>query len=98
MEYLGPPEKEIIVGAKRAKYYFDLSLKPLSYTNRKGVTRVPESKSFDKVLGRGNTQMIDFVERCFKWNPEERMTPDEAFNHPWVSEFIDRLKEKTAGD
>ena len=31
---------------------------------------------------------LDFLERCFEWNPAKRITPEEAFNHEFVMEGI----------
>uniref|UniRef100_A0A3Q0KPV3 dual-specificity kinase n=1 Tax=Schistosoma mansoni TaxID=6183 RepID=A0A3Q0KPV3_SCHMA len=31
--------------------------------------------------------MIDFLEGCLKWNPDERMNPLEALNHPWIKKM-----------
>ncbi|KAH8871670.1 Dual specificity tyrosine-phosphorylation-regulated kinase 2 isoform 1 [Schistosoma japonicum] len=28
--------------------------------------------------------MIDFLKGCLKWNPDERMNPIEALDHPWI--------------
>ncbi|CAH8854724.1 unnamed protein product [Trichobilharzia szidati] len=28
--------------------------------------------------------MIDFLKGCLKWNPDERMNPVEALQHPWI--------------
>lgn len=33
--------------------------------------------NFDKDFG-------DFISKCLTWEPEERMRPIEALNHPWV--------------
>ena len=27
---------------------------------------------------------MDFLERCLELDPEKRITPDEAMNHPWL--------------
>ncbi|CAH8519206.1 unnamed protein product [Schistosoma turkestanicum] len=31
--------------------------------------------------------MIDFLEGCLKWNPDERMNPIEALDHPWIKKM-----------
>jgi serine/threonine protein kinase len=33
----------------------------------------------------------DFVQRCLRWDREERMTVDEALAHPWLSEEIEEI-------
>ncbi|CAH8574640.1 unnamed protein product [Schistosoma bovis] len=31
--------------------------------------------------------MVDFLERCLKWSPDERMNPIEALDHPWIKKM-----------
>ena len=31
-----------------------------------------------------DSDLIDFLEQCLCMDPEERLTPDEALNHPWI--------------
>jgi len=38
-----------------------------------------------------NENLIDFVGKCLRWRAEERMTPEEALQHPWL---LDVLKKK----
>lgn len=35
-----------------------------------------------------NRKFLDFLERCFEWHPEKRMTPLEALHHEWVLEGL----------
>lgn len=35
--------------------------------------------------------------KIFVWEPEKRLTPDQAFTNPWISDFIDTLKAKIKG-
>jgi dual specificity tyrosine-phosphorylation-regulated kinase 2/3/4 len=35
-----------------------------------------------------DTNFLDFLNRCFEWNPVKRMTPLEALKHPWVLEGL----------
>jgi len=37
---------------------------------------------------------VDFIDKCLEWKPEKRMTPDEAFRHPWIKQGIKELKQK----
>jgi serine/threonine protein kinase len=27
---------------------------------------------------------VDFINKCLEWKPEKRLTPMEAFEHPWI--------------
>jgi len=37
---------------------------------------------------------VDFLDKCFEWKPDKRMTPDEAFKHPWIRAGIKELRQK----
>ena len=37
---------------------------------------------------------VDFIDRCLEWKPEKRMTPEDAFRHPWIKAGIKELKQK----
>lgn len=33
-----------------------------------------------------NEDLIDFMMKCLKMNPKERMTPEEGLNHPLITQ------------
>lgn len=37
---------------------------------------------------------VDFLDKCLEWKPDKRMTPDEAFKHPWIRAGIKELRTK----
>ena len=39
-------------------------------------------------------EFVDFIDNCLEWKPEKRMTPEDAFKHPWIKAGIKELKEK----
>ncbi|VDL60921.1 unnamed protein product [Hymenolepis diminuta] len=41
-------------------------------------------KNFDDEMGSVDSLFKDFVRRCLVWNPEDRMTVEEALKHPWI--------------
>eukprot|EP01070_Trichotokara_eunicae_P000746 Trichotokara_eunicae@DN116_c0_g1_i1.p1 len=46
---------------------------------------VPGSKSFADMFEGHSPDFIDFITKCLKWDPKERMTPKEALQHPWIT-------------
>lgn len=32
--------------------------------------------------------MYTIIEKCLDWNPETRITPEEALNHEWIIDGI----------
>ena len=52
--------------------------------NSRGKMRKPGGKPLNLLMGEEEEDYLDFVQRCLNWNPETRMTPDEALRHVWV--------------
>lgn len=55
-----------------------------AYTRRGKYRGPPMSRDFAASINNcPDSQMIDYVRRCLEIDPEERMTPTEAFHHDW---------------
>jgi dual specificity tyrosine-phosphorylation-regulated kinase 2/3/4 len=52
--------------------------------NSRGKLRKPFGKPLKLIIGNEDPDFLDFVEKCLEWDPEERMTPDDALRHVWV--------------
>ncbi|CAH8489968.1 unnamed protein product [Schistosoma rodhaini] len=56
-----------------------------SNTKRGKIRGTPGSRSLVTALkGCEDTVFLDFIRKCLRWTPEERMTPREAFKHEWL--------------
>ena len=102
MEICGVPSKRVLEISTRRHLFFDESNQPILMPNSKGKIRHPNVKSLVQVLLRSrprnksscheteadNKKFIDFLERCFEWHPEKRMTPLEALHHEWILEGL----------
>mmetsp|Transcript_12993 Transcript_12993/g.24113 ORF Transcript_12993/g.24113 Transcript_12993/m.24113 type:complete len:613 (+) Transcript_12993:476-2314(+) len=86
MEVKGLPPPDVMLQATRKKLFFDASLKPVVKPNSRGKVRFPSSKSLGDAIRCSDPAFVDFVDRALDWNPETRMTPDEAFRHTWILE------------
>jgi hypothetical protein len=51
-----------------------------------GKVRHPGTKSLWGVLRCKDPGFVDLLERCLRWDPAERLTPEQAMSHPWVVE------------
>lgn len=91
-EYLGLPPKSLLEQSTTKYKYYDQDLIPLSLITKKGRETRPGSKNIKDSLKTEDNEFIDFINWCITWDPEDRLTWDEAFNHPWISTFIDGLK------
>ena len=81
MEVLGLPPKSIMKQATRASKFFEPDGSPKVLTNSRGKKRVPCSKSIEHIMRGAESGLIDVVKRCFEWDPNMRITPDELLMH-----------------
>ena len=94
MEVKGVPPRSLIVLASRRKIFFDDDYTPVITPNSKGKIRRPSTKNLDKLLNCEDDTFVDFIDKCLEWKPDKRMTPDAAFQHPWIKAGIKELKQK----
>lgn len=54
---------------------------------RNGVVQGQQwrNKSLSTLLGSDNQLFIDFITKCLKWDPEERISVESALDHPWLN-------------
>ncbi|KAL3312463.1 Dual specificity tyrosine-phosphorylation-regulated kinase 3 [Cichlidogyrus casuarinus] len=54
--------------------------------SKRGKLRgLPGTKKLRTALkGCDDAAFLDFLSRCLEWNPEDRITPREAFRHEWL--------------
>ena len=96
MEVKGVPPRSMIVVASRRKVFFDDDYKPIQAPNSKGKLRKISDKTLAEImqLDSMKNDFVDFIDKCLEWKPDRRMTPDEAFRHPWIKAGIRELKAK----
>ncbi|XP_022253545.1 dual specificity tyrosine-phosphorylation-regulated kinase 4-like isoform X1 [Limulus polyphemus] len=91
MEIIGPPPAELLEMASRRRLFFGKDKKknskgyPRNLVNSKGLKRKPSSKTLESVLTCAQDRFVDFLSKCLEWDPDLRMTPDEALRHTWLS-------------
>ena len=101
MELLGIPPLDVQVRSHRCDDFFSSSSrKPLTTTDSKGRIRTPGARKLEDRLQDKGAAFIDIVSRCLTWVPNERITPDEAMNHPWVtrSKFVPPVQDSLVLD
>ena len=83
-----PPGAVLQVSERKMKFFNidndSLKLEPIMLKNSRGKLRKPNGKPIDYVLGDEDPDFNDFIKKCLDWNPETRMTPDDALRHIWV--------------
>ena len=85
MEIFGPPPRDIIEKCTRRKLFFDSSLKPRVTVSSKGRRRRPSSKTLSGALKCDDEAFLDFLVQCLRWDPDKRIRPDQALNHPFIT-------------
>lgn len=52
--------------------------------NSRGKLRKPLGKPVEMILGDEDPDFTDFVKKCLSWDPETRMSPEDALRHIWI--------------
>ena len=47
---------------------------------------IPGWKKIKDIMKDDPKSFVDFISKCLKWNPFERITPDKALMHPFIIE------------
>ena len=64
---------------------------PFITPNSKGKKRKPGAKSLSGVLKCNDLYFLDFIDRCLHWDPDKRISPSQALQHPWITEVCHKL-------
>ena len=86
MEYIDVPPSEYINMSSKKDVFFDKNGYPFKIPNSNGKIRIPNTKTFQYFLKGSGDVFIDFIQRCLKWFPESRMTPEDALMHRFITE------------
>jgi dual specificity tyrosine-phosphorylation-regulated kinase 2/3/4 len=89
MEMRDAPNAEVLKMSERKMKFFtqnkeNKKLEPIMLKNSRGKLRKPNGKPLDYVIGDEDPDFNDFVIKCLDWNPNTRLSPDDALKHVWV--------------
>jgi dual specificity tyrosine-phosphorylation-regulated kinase 2/3/4 len=90
MEVNGLPPRGLLARATRKEVFFDENGFPLSSTRLKERGRTPGTRTLGSSLNCDDQDFVDFITKCLEWDPEKRITPEDALKHPWI------LKERSS--
>lgn len=89
MELLGVPSRKMVAQGRCGAKFFkpqSLNAEPLHIHDKNGSVHLPGTTNFQILLGeKVRPEVIDFVSRCIRMEPSERMTVIEALNHPFIT-------------
>lgn len=82
IEVLGLPPPHILSQATRKKLFFDSNDEPKLVPNSRGKVRYPNTRPLNSMIGTNDNLFLEFVNDILNWDPEKRLSPDEALRHP----------------
>lgn len=94
MQTFGKPPLCVLENAERKDKFFRPGTNEPLHTFREpgldGALRLPGSRPLVEVIGDQSETFFDFICQCLDWNPEQRITPFQALQHPWILEGLPR--------
>jgi dual specificity tyrosine-phosphorylation-regulated kinase 2/3/4 len=84
MELLGKPPKGLVSHSTKRAQFFEPSGVPKQVHSSKGCPIFAGSISLNLYLSGCGKHFSNFISRCLDWNPQTRLTPSEAMEHPWL--------------
>ena len=88
MEVVGTPPKYMLDIASRKKLFFDPSNNPILEENSRGRVRFPGSRTLAQKLKVTEKSFLNLLKTCLEWDPQKRLTPEEALRHEWILEGL----------
>ena len=90
MEMKGMPPANVLQECTRKRHFFEEDgYTPLPVREAQtGQLLLPNSKAIGSMIVCEDRNFLKFVDSCLHWDPELRMTPEEALRHEWVLEGI----------
>ena len=94
ISYLGLPPEGVLKKSTRKSLFFEAGkLKNMVLTDGKVIT--PGMHRLVDVIKPGDNDFLEFLEKCFDWEPETRITPHEALDSQWILNLKgNRTREK----
>lgn len=86
MEVLGHPDQDLLGRSTRKKLFYNSDNEPKIVANSRGKKRYPDTKNIREILRGADIKFVELVLMCFEWDPNKRITPKLALNHPWITE------------
>jgi mitogen-activated protein kinase 15 len=82
----GPPSKEDL----------DAIQSPFAETMLQSINPRQDQRSLADMFPKASPDMLDFLKRCFRFNPNKRPSAIDLLQHPLFSRFHDSKKEPSA--
>ncbi|CAF1215118.1 unnamed protein product [Adineta ricciae] len=87
MEVFDVPPNDFIQQGTRRQLFFDSKNHPRCSSSKTMKKRRPGTRPLSHIIRTNDFYCLDFLNRCFHWNPNERLTPSQGLNHPWINQI-----------
>ena len=85
-EVIGLPPRGMVDAASRRKMFFDSAGNPRIVANSRGKKRRPGAKNIALAVRCSDPGFTSFLAGCLAWDKRDRLTPEAALQHPWITE------------
>eukprot|EP00826_Nyctotherus_ovalis_P041661 TRINITY_DN4235_c0_g4_i1.p1 TRINITY_DN4235_c0_g4~~TRINITY_DN4235_c0_g4_i1.p1 ORF type:complete len:578 (-),score=135.00 TRINITY_DN4235_c0_g4_i1:108-1841(-) len=85
LEVANLPPNKLLAQASRREVFFRDDGSPIQVVDVQGRARVAGSRQLSDAVKSSDTEFLNFLQACLVWDPEKRLTPEEAFLHPWIA-------------
>ena len=94
IEMFGLPSASILSQSTKKSLFFEGNILK-NPTIKNSILKIPGSKKLYESVPTEDQNFLDFIEKCLELDPEFRITPKEALNHPFISSNIKHKSSKT---
>lgn len=88
MEYKGHPPSTLLAKAARAGEFFNETHSMVLWEDSTGQVQRPGMRSLGALLECHGPVLLHLVQACLRWEPEKRITAQEALEHPLFSKGV----------
>lgn len=60
--------------------------RPRTFVSSRGWKRVPGARQLATAMKCNDIRFLAFLQKCFEWDPAQRLTPEQALQDPWILE------------
>lgn len=96
MEMKGVPPSNLLDECSRKHHFFNTDGSPhQSMDSNTGKILRPNSKSIQSHIICEDKAFLKFIDGCLHWDPDLRLSPEEALRHEWILEGIPLNMQKS---
>ena len=80
-----PPANVLAVSPRRSNFFHSNGeIRITEHSNKRKWT--PNMRSLGDAVHVQEGPFLDLITRCLEWDPEKRITPEQALKHEWITD------------